>query len=93
MTEHEHPERPDSPEQSDAEARDSLDEVASVDTREVPDEGDPVRTGVADVDAVLEAVEELEGRPLEEHVAVFEDAHGRLRRALDDPGTSGTSGN
>ena len=59
----------------------------AAEAQEAPEEGDPVRTGVADVDAVLEAVEELEGRPLEEHVAVFEDAHGRLRRALDDPGS------
>ena len=47
------------------------------------DLGDPVRTGVEDVDAVLEAVEGLEGTPVDEHVAVFEHAHDRLRRALD----------
>ena len=78
MTEHEHPE---------AETPDVDAATGAAEAREVPEEGDPVRTGVADVDAVLEAVEELEGRPLEEHVAVFEDAHGRLRRALDDPGS------
>jgi hypothetical protein len=33
---------------------------------------------------VIAAVEELEERPLEEHVAVFETAHAELRRALDD---------
>ena len=37
--------------------------------------------------AIISLIEELEARPLEEHVAVFEDAHGRLRRALDDPGS------
>ena len=42
-----------------------------------------VRTGVGEVDAVLESVEGLEGRPVDEHVAVFEDAHERLRGALD----------
>ena len=42
-----------------------------------------VRTGVDEVDAVLESVEGLEGRPVDEHVAVFEDAHDRLRGALD----------
>jgi hypothetical protein len=48
--------------------------------------GGPVRTGVARVDEVLAAVEELEERPIEEHVAVFETAHTELRRALDaDP--------
>ena len=79
MTEHgtEHREQPEPPVDPDQGAR--VDDDAT---------GDPVRTGVADVDAVLEAVEGLEGRPLEEHVAVFEDAHGRLRRALDDPGHS-----
>jgi hypothetical protein len=84
MTEDEHPEveTPDAPDAID------VDEV--VGGRELPEKGDAVRTGVADVDAVLEAVEDLADRPLEEHVAVFEDAHGRLRRALDDPGTPGT---
>ena len=45
--------------------------------------GEPVRTGVEEVDAVLESVEDLESRPVEEHVAVFENAHEQLRRALD----------
>jgi hypothetical protein len=41
-------------------------------------------TGVASVDGVVEAVSALEGRPVEEHVSVFEQAHEQLRRALDD---------
>lgn len=41
------------------------------------------RTGVAEIDAVLEDVDGLSERPVEEHVAVFEEAHQRLRRALD----------
>lgn len=50
--------------------------------------GGPVRTGVPRVDEVLAAVEELEERPIEEHVGVFETAHTQLRRALDaDPAT------
>lgn len=49
-----------------------------------PPEPERVRTGVSRVDEVISAVEELEERPLEEHVAVFETAHGELRRALDD---------
>jgi hypothetical protein len=42
-----------------------------------------VRTGVESVDAVIAAVEELEERPIEEHVGVFETAQEQLRRALD----------
>lgn len=51
----------------------------------VPPEPERVRTGAPDVDAVITAVEELEERPLEEHVGVFEAAHEQLRRALDRP--------
>ena len=40
-------------------------------------------TGIESVDAVLDLVAGLEGRPLTEHVAVFEEAHARLRGALD----------
>lgn len=45
-----------------------------------------VRTGSDRVDDVIRSVEELEDRPLEEHVAVFESAQVQLRRALDDTG-------
>ena len=41
------------------------------------------QTGLADVDEVMRSVEELDGRPVEEHVSVFEAAHQRLRQALD----------
>ncbi len=51
----------------------------------VPSEPERVRTGMPDVDEVIAAVEELEERPVEEHVGVFETAHDRLRRALDHP--------
>jgi hypothetical protein len=44
-----------------------------------------VRTGSDRVDEVIRAVEELDERPVEEHVAVFESAQARLRRALDEP--------
>ena len=40
-------------------------------------------TGVPAVDDVLASVQALDDRPVEEHVAVFEQAHERLRRALD----------
>lgn len=48
------------------------------------DPGSPTATtGVAAVDAVLDSLTGLDGLPLEEHVAVYESAHERLRRALD----------
>ncbi|UFN45253.1 hypothetical protein [Nocardioides okcheonensis] len=40
-------------------------------------------TGVDAVDRVLAEVDGLADRPVAEHVAVFEAAHERLRRALD----------
>ena len=42
-------------------------------------------TGVAEVDEVIGSVKDLDSRPVEEHVGVFESAHERLRRALDTP--------
>jgi len=48
-------------------------------------EPEAVRTGVAEVDEVIAAVEGLADRPLEEHVGVFETVHEQLRRALDAP--------
>ena len=53
-----------------------------------PEPGAPerVRTGSDRVDEVIRAVEELDERPIEEHVGVFESAQVQLRRALDDPG-------
>lgn len=48
----------------------------------------PRPTGVAAVDVVLDAVAGVGERPLDEQVAVFEQAHARLRRALDDPGAA-----
>jgi hypothetical protein len=59
-----------------------------------PEPGAPerVRTGSERVDEVIRAVEELEDRPIEEHVGVFESAQVQLRRALDDPGDDGEVG-
>lgn len=39
-------------------------------------------TGHAEVDAALARLGELEALPIAEHVAVFEDVHGRLQEAL-----------
>ena len=49
-----------------------------------PEDTTGEQTGVASVDTVIRSLESLEDRPVEEHVAVFEQAHEQLRRALDD---------
>lgn len=43
----------------------------------------PAGTGVAEADEVVATLEQLDELPVEEHVAVFEQAHDTLRRALD----------
>ncbi len=42
-----------------------------------------LRTGNARVDAVLDSLTGLDDLPVDEHVAVFEQAHEELRGALD----------
>jgi hypothetical protein len=46
---------------------------------------EPERTGVEEVDDVLTSLDGLDDSPVEEHPAVFERAHERLRQALDGP--------
>jgi hypothetical protein len=48
--------------------------------------GAPVATGHPAVDEVLRSLDGLDGRPVDEHVAAFEQAHEVLRRALSDAG-------
>lgn len=48
---------------------------------------EPSPTGHPEVDAVLRALDDLSGSPVEEHVAVFEAAHERLRDVLSDAAT------
>ncbi|MBM0125393.1 MULTISPECIES: hypothetical protein [Nocardioidaceae] len=45
----------------------------------------PTPTGIDAVDRVLDLVAGLTERPLEEHAGVLEEAHGELRRTLDNP--------
>ncbi|KRF32468.1 hypothetical protein ASG94_18645 [Nocardioides sp. Soil805] len=54
-------------------------------TDEPGTDGTDGTTGVAEVDAVLASLDGLADLPVAEHVAVFEQAHERLRRALDAP--------
>ena len=53
-----------------------------------PDEAreQPVETGHAGVDAVVASLDALDDAPVADHVAVFEQAHDSLRRALSDAG-------
>ncbi len=55
-------------------------------TPETAPETGPETTGHPVVDDVLRTMQELQGRPVEEHVAVFEAAHEKLRSALADAG-------
>jgi hypothetical protein len=41
-------------------------------------------TGEARVDQVIAGLDRLPGLPLDEHVAVYEDAHARLRQVLSE---------
>jgi len=43
-------------------------------------------TGDARVDDAIAGLSRLPGRPAEEHVAILEEAYGRLRDILDDLG-------
>jgi len=43
-------------------------------------------TGDARVDDAVAGLSQLAGRPAEEHVAVLEEVHGRLRDILEDLG-------
>jgi len=61
----------------------------SVDLDDEP-QGRPARTGVARIDAAIDAVAALDDQALDEHVAVFEAAHAELRSTLDDPGIDQT---
>ena len=53
---------------------------------ELEDAGNAAGTGNADVDAVVGSLSTLDGLPVAEHVAVFEQAHESLRRTLAGAG-------
>ena len=61
-------------------------EEYDVDAPENPAADRPEPTGQAEVDEVVDEVAGLDETPLEEHVAVFERAHARLRGTLDTRG-------
>jgi hypothetical protein len=59
---------------------------------EHPDETASTQTGHAGVDAVIASLDDLDRAPVGDHVAVFEQAHDSLRRALNDAGDGAPSG-
>jgi len=61
------------------------DDVLADEVAEAEASAETVRTGDPTVDAVLDQLTDVEGTPVDEHVAVFERAHEQLRRALDAP--------
>lgn len=62
--------------------RDDLDDLAG----ELVASGEAASTGHAAVDEVLRSLQTLDAKPVDEHVAVFEDAHEQLRRTLSGAG-------
>jgi len=50
------------------------------------DESGDVQTGHPAVDEVLRSLGALDGAPVDEHVALFEQAHEQLRRTLSGAG-------
>jgi hypothetical protein len=83
-------EQPDQPAEADpADRAEDAVEESQVDHGEDPADVDPgarASTGHPAVDEVLRSLEGLDGRPVDEHVAAFEQAHEVLRRALSDAG-------
>lgn len=73
-----------------AEPAHPTDEVVDPAEAEHEDEVPVEQTGHPDVDAVVASLAGLDGRPVSEHVAVFEAAHDRLRSALADAGNHPT---
>jgi hypothetical protein len=65
-------------------AVDQPEEVGVLDDDSAPATG--AVTGHPAVDEVLRSLEGLDARPVDEHVAAFEQAHDVLRRALSDAG-------
>jgi len=58
--------------------------VSTVGAANAGEAGGPPSTGHPEVDAVLASLEGLQDKPVEEHAAVFEAAHDRLRAVLSE---------
>lgn len=81
MTEHQ-------PENTDAAAREAelLADEPDVSVGLPRDDAGGIQTGHPAVDEVLRTLGALDGAPVDEHVAVFEQAHEQLRRTLSGAG-------
>ena len=64
----------------------ALEDTADESFDEDPRGSSAAATGHPAVDEVLRSLDDLEGRPVDEHVAAFEEAHESLRRALSNAG-------
>jgi hypothetical protein len=81
MTEH-HPER--APEQAPEQPEPAPDEPEQAAGQPERPAGEPAAVDHPAVDEVLRSMERLDARPVDEHVAVFEQAHESLRRTLSE---------
>lgn len=70
-------------EQAPEELHPYADDVQPLEEAEPMQPAGPAPTGVSSVDRVLDELDGLDERPLEEHVGAFERAHEQLRSALD----------
>ena len=93
MTEQDPESRPDASSEDGANRLAGIDEETPTDEvgdreSETVDDGPELTpaTGHPAVDEVLRSLDDLEGRPVDEHVATFEKAHEELRRALSSAG-------
>lgn len=77
---------PTSSEQARARTDDGDGEAVNEQHDPTPQAAGPETTGHPVVDEVLRTMQELQDRPVEEHVSVFEAAHEKLRAALADAG-------
>lgn len=61
-------------------------ETVLEDVEDTPAEQPAVESGHPAVDEVLRSLGALDGTPVDDHVAVFEQAHEQLRRTLSGAG-------
>lgn len=78
--------QPDTPEDRAAREEELLAEEPDAGVGLPRDESGDVQTGHPAVDEVLRSLGALDGAPVDEHVAIFEEAHEQLRGTLSGAG-------